>query len=126
MSELALPQSSAVEPDLAGASNAACAAVLRLRGDMLAAELGRIAGQLTACPHATFVAAVTDAGSRPRAGLPGAWHYAVEIDGVQYGYFELSGPVSVEEPSQRALASLATMIASLMQMQSLAQRSTHA
>ena len=100
--------------------------MLRLRGDVLAAELGRIAGQLTGSARASFVGTVTEAGTRPRVGVPGAWQYVVEIDGVQYGYFELSSTSPVDESCQRALASLATMIASLMQMQSLAQRSTHA
>jgi diguanylate cyclase (GGDEF)-like protein/PAS domain S-box-containing protein len=113
-------------PDLATASTAACDAVLRLRGDMLAAELGRIACQLTGCPQASFVAGVADAGARPRAGQPGSWHFAVETDGVQYGHFEFAHSATVDEPGQRALASLAMLIASLMQMQSLAQRSTHA
>lgn len=113
-------------PDLAAASTAACDAVLRLRGDLLALELGRIACQLTGTSQASFIAGVADAGARPRAGVPGAWHYAVETDGVQYGYFEFSGQDTASEPAQRALASLATLIASLMQMQSLAQRSTHA
>jgi diguanylate cyclase (GGDEF)-like protein/PAS domain S-box-containing protein len=126
MSELAAALSTTAVPDLAGASSAACAAVLRLRGDMLAAELGRIAGQLTASPHATFTAATDDAGARPRAAVPGSWQYAVEIDGVQYGHFELPGQQQVDDTRQRALASLATLIASLLQMQSLAQRSTHA
>ena len=116
----------AIVPDLAAASSAACEAVLRLRGDMLATALGRIAGELTDCPQANFVAGVADAGARPRAGVPGAWHYAVETDGVQYGHFELSGCDFVEPAATRALASLCTMIASLLQMQSLAQRSTHA
>ncbi len=125
MSEVLItPQAAA--PDLATASTAACDAVLRLRGEMLAAELGRIACQLTACPQASFVAGIADAGARPRAGQPGAWHYAVETDGVQYGHFEFAHSATVDEPGQRALASLAMLIASLMQMQSLAQRSTHA
>ncbi len=126
MSELALPSATGVAPDLAAASSAACTAVLRLRGDMLAAELGRIACQLTASSQASFIAAVADAGTRSRVGVPGAWQYAVEIDGVQYGYFEVAGQVQVDAACQRALASLSTLVASLMQMQSLAQRSTHA
>jgi len=125
MSELMTAPNAALAPDLATASTAACDAVLRLRGDMLAAELGRIACQLTGTSRATFVAGVANAGTRPRLGQPGAWHYAVETDGVQYGHFEMSG--ARESPAaQRALASLATLVASLMQMQSLAQRSTHA
>ncbi|WP_332879656.1 putative bifunctional diguanylate cyclase/phosphodiesterase [Massilia sp. S19_KUP03_FR1] len=120
------PRVLASVPDLATASSAACDAVLRLRGAVLAAELGRIASQLTASPQARFVAGRADAGARPRAGQPGAWHYAVETDGVQYGYFEFTSAATVDEAGQRALASLATLIASLMQMQSLAQRSTHA
>jgi diguanylate cyclase (GGDEF)-like protein/PAS domain S-box-containing protein len=126
MSELMTAPNVTHAPDLATASNAACDAVLRLRGDMLAAELGRIACQLTGSPRASFVAGVASSGNRPPLGQPGAWHYAVETDGVQYGHFELPGEVRVSEPGQRALASLATLIASLMQMQSLAQRSTHA
>jgi diguanylate cyclase (GGDEF)-like protein/PAS domain S-box-containing protein len=126
MSEVVTTPLVAASPDLAAASTAACDAVLRLRGDMLAAELGRIACQLTGCPQASFVAGVADAGARPRAGQPGSWHFAVETDGVQYGHFEFTHSASVDEPGQRALASLAMLIASLMQMQSLAQRSTHA
>jgi len=118
----------AFAPDLASASTAACEAVLRLRGDVLAAELGRIACQLTASSQARFIAdgGAADPATRPRAEQPGTWHYEVETDGVRYGYFEISGLPTVQDPEQRALASLATLIASLLQMQSLAQRSTHA
>jgi diguanylate cyclase (GGDEF)-like protein/PAS domain S-box-containing protein len=126
MSELMTAPNAALAPDLATASTAACDAVLRLRGDVLAAELGRIACQLTGTSRATFVAGVTGAGARPPLGKPGAWHYAVETDGVQYGHFELSGATRESAAAQRALASLATLVASLLQMQSLAQRSTHA
>jgi diguanylate cyclase (GGDEF)-like protein/PAS domain S-box-containing protein len=73
-----------------------------------------------------FVAGLAHAGARPALGQPGAWQYAVETNGVQYGYFELAGEPTAGEPAQRALASLATLVASLLQMQSLAQRSTHA
>jgi diguanylate cyclase (GGDEF)-like protein/PAS domain S-box-containing protein len=126
MSELLSAPATAVTPDLATASTAACDAVLRLRGDMLAAELGRIACALTGTSRAVFVAGIAATGTRPRLGQPGAWHYEVETDGVQYGHFELSGDTAIDAQCQRALASLATLIASLMQMQSLAQRSTHA
>ena len=127
MSELLMtPLVLSAGPDLAAASTAACDAVLRLRGDMLAAELGRIACQLTDCAQVSFVAGIAAAGAGPRLGQPGAWHYAVETDGVQYGHFEFADSATVDQPVQRALASLSLLIASLMQMQSLAQRSTHA
>jgi diguanylate cyclase (GGDEF)-like protein/PAS domain S-box-containing protein len=113
-------------PDLPAASAAACEAVLRLRGDMLAAALGRIAGALTDCPRASFISGSVDIGTLPQASEPGVWHYAVESDGVQYGYFDLSGCDVVEPSATRALTCLATLVASLLQMQSLAQRSTHA
>jgi diguanylate cyclase (GGDEF)-like protein/PAS domain S-box-containing protein len=127
MSEVLVSQTMLVSgPDLASASTAACDAVLRLRGDVLATELGRIAAQLTGSPRALFIPGIASAGARPRAGQPGAWHQAVETDGVQYGHFEFPAAATVDAAGQRALASLAMLIASLLQMQSLAQRSTHA
>ena len=45
--------------DYLGDSAALCDAVVRLRGPALMAELGRIAGAVTASPHAQFLPAAS-------------------------------------------------------------------
>lgn len=119
MSELRLLESF----DFVGGTTAVCDAIFRLRGDTLHQELGRLAAVLTASPDGRFV---------PGAGLiepnsPGAriLRHAVAAGIEQFGWYEVSGGEYCVE-TERKLAALAQLTASLLQMHALAQRSTHA
>ena len=110
--------------DFVKGTSAVCDAVLRLRGDALAQELGRLARELTGSPHGRFV---------PGPGLvdpvaPGArvLREAVAVGIEQFGWYEISGADDHHDAAAHTLAALAQLTASLMQMHSLAQRSTHA
>ena len=109
--------------DFVGGTTAVCDAIFRLRGDILHQELGRLAAVLTASPDGRFV---------PGAGLiepnqPGAriLRHAVAAGIEQFGWYEVSGG-DYDDETERKLAALAQLTASLMQMHALAQRSTHA
>lgn len=110
--------------DFVGGTTAVCDAILRLRGDALHQELGRLAALLTGSPEGRFV---------PGAGLidpnpPGAriLRHAVAAGIEQFGWYEVSGGAGYCAETERKLVSLAHLTASLMQMHALAQRSTHA
>jgi diguanylate cyclase (GGDEF)-like protein/PAS domain S-box-containing protein len=107
--------------DFVGGSAAVCAAVLKLRGDALYAELGRIAGALLASPHGAF----TPADAVPTAPRAGALLQEVRADGLCFGRYEVAGRAySLDD--WRQLEGLAGLTGSLMQVHSLAQRTTHA
>jgi diguanylate cyclase (GGDEF)-like protein/PAS domain S-box-containing protein len=107
--------------DFVGGSAAVCDAVLKLRGDALHAELGRIAAALLASPHGTFVSA----DAVPAAPREGALLQEVRAEGQCFGRYEVAGRVySLED--WRQLEGLAGLTGSLMQVHSLAQRTTHA
>lgn len=109
--------------DFVGASSAVCDAVLRLRGDTLHAALGGAAAGLLNSSRGRFV---------PGAGVavpfgPGPVLRQV-VAGVseQFGIYEVAGRGSYTVDDVRQLEGLAHLTASLMQVHSLAQRSTHA
>lgn len=107
--------------DFVGGSAAVCDAVLKLRGDALYAELGRIAGALLASPHCAFVA---EGVLHPHM-VEGALLQEVRADGQCFGRYEVAGRAySVDD--WRMLEGLAGLTGSLMQVHSLAQRTTHA
>ena len=107
--------------DFVGGSAAVCDAVLKLRGDALYAELGRIAGLLLASPYGAFL----PADAVPTAPREGALLQDVRADGVCFGRYEVAGRVySLDD--LRQLEGLAGLTGSLMQVHSLAQRTTHA
>ena len=107
--------------DFVGGSAAVCDAVLKLRGDALHAELGRIAAALLASPHGVFL----PADAVPTAPRAGALLQDVRADGVCFGRYEAAGRAySLED--WRQLEGLAGLTGSLMQVHSLAQRTTHA
>ncbi|MEW7850355.1 EAL domain-containing protein [Massilia aurea] len=112
-----------VPTDFVTGTSAVCDAILRLRGDALVQELGRLARGLTASRHGRFVPGpgLVD------PGLPGArvQRHAVAVGIEQFGWYEVSGGEQADA-SAHTLAALAHLTASLMQMHSLAQRSTHA
>lgn len=110
--------------DFVGGTTAVCDAILRLRGEALHQELGRLAALLTGSLEGRFVAG---------AGLiepnrPGArvLRYAVVAGIEQFGWYEVSGGGAYGQEAGRKLVALAHLTASLMQMHALAQRSTHA
>ncbi|ALK96481.1 diguanylate cyclase [Massilia sp. WF1] len=110
----------ALPGDIPGSSAAVCQAVLRLRGEALHAELGRIAGGLLGCPEAVFVAG---AGLGDVPGEVLSAQVGPDSDGL--GRYELRGRTFASE-DRRQLESLATLTATLLQMHGLAQRTTHA
>jgi diguanylate cyclase (GGDEF)-like protein/PAS domain S-box-containing protein len=107
--------------DFVGGSAALCDAVMALRGDELYAALGRIAGAVLASPHGAFV----PADAAPAATLEGALLQEVRADGQCFGRYEVAGRAySLDD--WRLLEGLAGLTGSLMQVHSLAQRTTHA
>jgi len=106
--------------DLAASSAAVCDAILKLRGDALYAELGRIAAALLASPHGSFQA-IDAAGEPPSDGLA----QAVRGGGEYHGRYLVAGR-RYRLDDQRQLESLAGLTATLLQVHALAQRTTHA
>jgi diguanylate cyclase (GGDEF)-like protein/PAS domain S-box-containing protein len=107
--------------DFAGSSTAVCEAVLKLRGDALHAELGRIAASLLASPRGVFV--MCDAGAGP--AREGCLDKDVFVDGRCVGRYEVTGRAYTLE-DWRQLEGLAALTGTLLQMHGLAQRTTHA
>lgn len=106
-------------------SAAVCDAVLRLRGPAMVEELGRIAREVTGSPHGRYV----PRDMTPATGLPG-WESGlsqlIQFDNQYFGRFEVSGLESYAEATRQNLASLASLAASILQVHSVAQRTTHA
>jgi diguanylate cyclase (GGDEF)-like protein/PAS domain S-box-containing protein len=116
----------AATTDLVGSSAAVCEAVLRLRGDALHAELGRIAGALLGCPQAAFVAGGAASAPAPARVRPaGALAREVMLGADCLGVYQVGGRLFGPE-DERQLESLAALTATLLQMHGLAQRTTHA
>jgi diguanylate cyclase (GGDEF)-like protein/PAS domain S-box-containing protein len=111
--------------DFAAANSAACDAVLRLRGEPLANELGRIARALLGSSDGAYVATPEYAGERI-APPEGALRQVVENAGNTFGYYELAGRAEYTDADRRDLAGLATLTGTLLQVQSMAQRATRA
>ncbi|RZA34398.1 MAG: bifunctional diguanylate cyclase/phosphodiesterase [Lysobacteraceae bacterium] len=109
--------------DFVGATTALGDAVLRLRGDALHQELGRIAAGLLDSPQGRFL---------PGAGIGGAacagalLRQVVAGASEQFGIYEVAGRAAYNAHDARQLAGLAHLTASLLQVHSLAVRSTHA
>jgi diguanylate cyclase (GGDEF)-like protein/PAS domain S-box-containing protein len=107
--------------DFVGGSAAVCDAVLTRRGDDLHNELGRIAGALLASPHCAFI---PEGVLHPHM-VEGALLQEARADGVCFGRYEVAGRAySVDD--LRQLEALAGLTGTLMQVHSLAQRTTHA
>jgi diguanylate cyclase (GGDEF)-like protein/PAS domain S-box-containing protein len=106
--------------DLAAGSAAVCDAVLKLRGEALHAELGRIAAALLDSPEGSF--------QPTAAGAPaeeGALAQEVRSGGECFGRYQVAGRAYCPE-DRRQLDSLAGLTATLLQVHTLAQRTTHA
>ncbi|MDM5177065.1 EAL domain-containing protein [Massilia sp. DJPM01] len=107
--------------DFLTSSAALCAAVLKLRGEPLAAELGRIARDLLSSPQGSFVAPGQAAdGADPQLACE------VASGGHQFGRLVVSGRAAYDEADRRLLAGLAGLAASLLQVNGFALRSTQA
>jgi diguanylate cyclase (GGDEF)-like protein/PAS domain S-box-containing protein len=104
--------------------------VRRLRGKALHEELGRIARCLLASPYAVFEPAEGGAAAREDTELfpDTVARLCVEVvcDGQNFGCYKVFGRMNFSDADRHHLASLAKLTASLLQVQSLAQRSTHA
>ncbi|WP_028104038.1 putative bifunctional diguanylate cyclase/phosphodiesterase [Pseudoduganella violaceinigra] len=111
--------------DFLSSSAALCDAVLRLRGHALVEELGRIARDVTGSPHGRYV----PSDMAPATGLPG-WENGlsqlIQYEENYFGRFEVSGRDSYTETTRQHLASLANLAGSVLQVHSVAQRTTHA
>lgn len=108
-------------------SAALCDAIVRLRGAALEAELGRIACNVMASPDCRFlpVAHGQAAGAPPFAGASSLLQ-DISFDGHCFGHYAVSGRSRYSEDDRRQLSSLASLTAGVLQVHSLAQRSTHA
>jgi diguanylate cyclase (GGDEF)-like protein/PAS domain S-box-containing protein len=118
--------------DFMSSSAAVCEAVLRLRGPVLHEELGRIARCLLASPCAVFLPADQEV-AEDRLGSRDLFpesleqlHQEVACDDHYFGSFKVFGRVNFSAADRQHLASLAKLTASVLQVHSLAQRSTHA
>ncbi|WGG48964.1 putative bifunctional diguanylate cyclase/phosphodiesterase [Rugamonas sp. DEMB1] len=113
--------------DFLSNSAALCDAVLRLRGAALAEELGRIARSVLNSPDGRYLPADHVAGPAELAADPEhSLSQAVQFDEQYFGRFIVSGRAGYSETDRQHLASLASVAASVLQVHSLAQRSTHA
>ena len=108
--------------DFLGSSAALCDAVLRLRGAALSEELGRIARTVANCPHGRFV----PSGAEAPPPFDGSLVQEVQFEDQYFGTFEVGGRAQFTDLERQHLASLASLAASVLQVHSLAQRSTHA
>jgi diguanylate cyclase (GGDEF)-like protein/PAS domain S-box-containing protein len=123
-----------VHADIAfmNSSAALCEAILRLRGTVLADELGRIARTLLGSPTGLFVPADYQPGEDGAASgelfpeSSARLCQEIACDGQHYGHYEVSGRAGYGEADRQLLAGLAGLTASLLQVHSLAQRSTRA
>ncbi len=121
--------------DFIANSAALCDAVLRLRGHALVQELGRIVRSVTGSPLGEYLPA--EAASL-LARLPAPEIHAANdaplptltqdiwFDSKYFGRFTVSGRLDYSDSDRQHLASLATLAGSVLQVHSLAQRTTHA
>ena len=126
--------------DFVACSAALSAAVMRLRGEQLAEELGRIARVLLDSPTGRFLPADPLAPApEPRlAAASGALVHEIHLDGSYYGCYEIErrverraerrvdGRPDIDADDRRLLAGLGVLTGTLLQVHSLAQRATHA
>ncbi|HEU4843868.1 MAG TPA: PAS domain S-box protein, partial [Burkholderiaceae bacterium] len=101
-----------------------CDAVLRLRGQALADELGRIAREVLNSPVGHYVPADQQGGAGGAAAS--ALVQEVRFEHQLFGRFIVAGRDSYSALDAQHLASLASLAGSVLQVHSLAQRSTHA
>jgi diguanylate cyclase (GGDEF)-like protein/PAS domain S-box-containing protein len=104
--------------------------VLLLRGEALADALGAIARRLLASPEGAFIAAGSSEGTfeeqAPVELGPDLLNEEIRAGGAYHGRYVVSGRAGYSDGDRKQLASLATLTGTLLQMHSLAQRTTHA
>jgi diguanylate cyclase (GGDEF)-like protein/PAS domain S-box-containing protein len=109
--------------DFATSTSAVCDAVMRLRGEALHDLLGDIARDLLASPEGGFIPA---GGESARAARRGGLYADVRVGEAFHGRYVVAGRPGYSDEDRRLLESLATLTGTLLQVHSLAQRSTHA
>src|SRR4051812_17341179 len=123
--------------DFMGSSAALCDAVLRLRGAALAEELGRIVRALLNSPLGDYLPADSASPQLRTLAQPQPMDAAndaavpslsqdIWFDNQYFGRFVVSGREQYSDSDRQHLAGLANLAASVLQVHSLAQRSTHA
>ncbi|TFW15760.1 putative bifunctional diguanylate cyclase/phosphodiesterase [Duganella callida] len=122
-------------PDLLSHSAALCDAVLRLRGAALSEELGRIVRGVLNSPLGEYLPAdavrlllhppVPKAQAANDDALP-SLSQEIRYEDQYFGRFVVSGRASYSEQDRQVLASLAHLAGSVLQVHSVAQRTTHA
>ena len=112
--------------DFLGSSAALCDAVLRLRGAALAEELGRIARGVVRSPQGRYLPAGTEGGAAGEEAWAGGLVQDVRFENQYFGRFEVAGRDDYSDAERQHLAGLAALAASVLQVHSIAQRSTHA
>ncbi|QJD98654.1 EAL domain-containing protein [Massilia forsythiae] len=111
--------------DFVGSSAAVCDAVLRLRGDALYGELGRIAGALLGSPHGDFLPGAAAAQACGDVVSVKLLEHEVHADGERLGCYRVAGRAFGAEDA-RLLAGLAGLTGALLQVHGVARRTTHA
>ncbi|NRR31323.1 EAL domain-containing protein [Oxalobacteraceae bacterium] len=112
--------------DFISHSAALCDAVLRLRGSALADELGRIACAVTNSATGHYIAADSEASvPEPEPELV-QLRQDIVFDQQHFGCFIVGRRTPYSEAERQHLASLAALGASVLQVHSLALRSSHA
>ena len=110
--------------DFVGGTTAVCNAIVRLRGDPMIQELGRVARELTGSPEGRFVPGPGLV--EPNPPLARVLRHAVAAGIEQFGWYEVSGREAYDRDAADRLAALAQLTANMMQVHALARRSTHA
>jgi diguanylate cyclase (GGDEF)-like protein/PAS domain S-box-containing protein len=119
------------DPDFLSGSEALCEAIMRLQGDPLADELGRIARSMLNSPAGHFVQdngslAPVSPGKRASGGGGTALREEITCDGHHFGHYEISGRAGYDDLDREQLARLAKLTANLLQMHTLATQTTQA
>ena len=114
--------------DIISSSVALCEAVMHMRGDFLAEELGRLARNLLGSPLGRFVAADNAQGAAGASGdelIPNNMDGLVQdiaCNGRHYGRYAVWGRAIYDDGDRQHLASLAKLTANLLQMHMQALR----
>jgi diguanylate cyclase (GGDEF)-like protein/PAS domain S-box-containing protein len=121
--------------DFLGHSAALCDAVLRLRGGAMAEELGRIVRLVTNSPLGDYLPAdavalllkppVEEIVAANDAAVPSLTQ-DIWFEDRYFGRFVVSGRAHYSDGDRQRLASLANLAGGVLQVHSLAQRTTHA
>jgi diguanylate cyclase (GGDEF)-like protein/PAS domain S-box-containing protein len=118
--------------DIISTSVALCEAVMHMRGDFLADELGRLGRNLLGSPFGVFMPSESEGGGADDdtgSLIPGKLEGLVQdvaCNGRHFGRFAVWGRPMYDSGDEQHLASLAKLTANLLQMHMMALRSTHA